>query len=58
MLQRVHEYVVQETPTTDKARLDAFANLLAERFLALGAKVDVIPVRERGNHVRARFRRP
>ncbi len=56
MLQRVHEYVVQETPTTDKARLDAFADLLAERFLALGAKVDVIPVRERGNHVRARFR--
>jgi glutamate carboxypeptidase len=58
MLERVRDWVVMETPTSDKARLDAFANMLAERLLNLGGKVDIIPVRSRGNHVRARFDAP
>ena len=55
MLDRVREYVVQETPTSDKPRLDAFAQELVVRFQQLGADVDIIPVQERGKHVRARF---
>lgn len=55
MLDRVREYVILETPTSDKPRLDAFAQVLAERFQDVGAGVDIIPVQARGNHVRARF---
>lgn len=55
MLDRVREYVLLETPTSDKARLDAFAQLLADRFRDLGVAVEIIPTEERGNHVRARF---
>ncbi len=55
MLDVIRELVTQETPSSDKPRLDAFAARLAERFTAVGAQVDVIPAEGRGNHVRARF---
>ncbi len=55
MLDRIRELVVDETPTHDKARLDAFAQRMAERLTQLGGRVEIIPVQERGNHVRARF---
>jgi len=55
MLDRIRELVVDETPTHDKARLDAFAQRMAERLTQLGGRVEIIPVHERGNHVRARF---
>jgi len=58
MLDLVRQLVTQETPSSDKARLDAFADFLAGRFRAVGATVEVIPNETRGNHVRARFAAP
>lgn len=58
MLALIGELVAQETPSSDKERLDAFAELLAGRLRALGAQVAIIPVGERGNHVRATFSTP
>jgi glutamate carboxypeptidase len=58
MLDLVRQLVTQETPSSDKARLDAFADFLAGRFGAVGAAVEIIPNEKRGNHVRARFTAP
>lgn len=58
MLALIGELVSQETPSSDKERLDAFAELLAGRLRAAGAEVTVIPGGERGNHVRATFATP
>lgn len=55
MLDIVRQLVTQETPSHDKPRLDAFAGLLADRLRQAGATVEIIPVEERGNHLRARF---
>jgi glutamate carboxypeptidase len=55
MLSVIEQLVTQETPSGDKARLDAFAELLAQRLRTSGATVEVLPNVERGNHVRARF---
>jgi len=32
MVEQIRQLVTQETPSSDKARLDAFAQFLAERF--------------------------
>ncbi len=58
MLALIGELVSQETPSSDKARLDAFAELLAERLRIAGAQVKIIPSAERGNHVHATFATP
>jgi glutamate carboxypeptidase len=55
MLGVIEQLVTQETPSSDKARLDAFASLLAQRLQSAGATVEILPNAERGNHVRARF---
>jgi glutamate carboxypeptidase len=55
MLAVIGELVSQETPSNDKGRLDAFAELLAGRLRTAGANVTIIPGGERGNHVRATF---
>jgi glutamate carboxypeptidase len=55
MLAAIEQLVTQETPSSDKARLDAFAAVLGQRFQAAGAAVEILPNAERGNHVRARF---
>jgi glutamate carboxypeptidase len=55
MLGVIEQLVTQETPSSDKARLDAFASLLAQRLQFAGATVEILPNAERGNHVRARF---
>lgn len=55
MLAAIRELVVRETPSHDKARLDAFATYLAGRYSAVGAEVEIIPAAPQGNHVRARF---
>lgn len=54
MLDQIHALVRQETPSSDKARLDAFAEFLADRFGGVGAAVTVVPNADRGNHVIAR----
>ncbi len=58
ILKQIEVLVSEETPSHDKARLDAFAEYLAERFRAVDADVEVLPNAERGNHVRARFAAP
>ena len=58
MVEQIRQLVTQETPSSDKARLDAFAQFLAERFTGVGATVEIIPNDKRGNHVRARFHAP
>ena len=58
MIDLIRQLVTQETPSSDKARLDAFAEFLAERFAAVGAAVELIPNDKRGTHVRARFAAP
>lgn len=58
MLELVHQLVTQETPSSDKVRLDAFAEFLAGRLCTAGAALEVIPNEKRGNHVRARFAAP
>lgn len=55
MLGVIEQLVTVETPSSDKARLDAFAALLAQRLQDAGAAVEILPNAERGNHVRARF---
>ena len=55
MLSVIEQLVTQETPSSDKARLDAFAEFLAQRLRSAEATVEILPNAERGNHVRARF---
>jgi glutamate carboxypeptidase len=58
MLTVIGDLVKQETPSSDKPRLDAFAELLAGRLRAAGAEVTILPGGEQGNHMRATFRTP
>lgn len=58
MLDLVRQLVTQETPSSDKARLDAFADFLAGRFQTAGATVEIMPNEKRGNHLRAHFAAP
>ncbi|MDQ3247629.1 MAG: M20 family metallopeptidase [Chloroflexota bacterium] len=58
LLNLIRQLVTQETPSSDKPRLDAFAAFLADRLQAAGATVEVIANAERGNHVRATFTTP
>ena len=58
MLDQIHALVRQETPSSDKVRLDAFAEFLADRFRGVGAAVTVVPNPERGNHVIAHVAAP
>jgi len=58
ILSTIRLLVEHETPSDDKARLDAFAELLAKRYTEVGFHVDVIPNPERGNHLRAVFANP
>jgi glutamate carboxypeptidase len=55
MLAVIGELVNRETPSSDKPRLDAFAAGLAGRLQAAAASAEIVPVEERGNHVRATF---
>ena len=55
MIDVIRQLVTQETPSSDKARLDAFAEFLAARLRAAGAAVEIVPSVGRGNHVLARF---
>jgi glutamate carboxypeptidase len=52
MLDDLEEFVTRESPSYDKARMDAFAEFLAGYAKGLGAEVEKIPIAERGNHLR------
>lgn len=53
MAQELRELVELESPSSDKAAVDRLASRLADKLEALGLDVQTVPVRERGNHVRA-----
>jgi glutamate carboxypeptidase len=55
MLDVVRQLVIHETPSGDKVRLDAFAELLAHRLRATGAQVQLVASAKQGNHVWATF---
>ena len=55
MIDVIRQLVTQETPSSDKPRLDAFAEFLATRLREVGADVEVLQQEARGNHIRARF---
>src|SRR5436853_315863 len=55
MIDVIRQLVTQETPSSDKPRLDAFADFLAGRLRTAGATVEIIPSATAGNHVRATF---
>ena len=52
MLASLADLVNHESPSTDKAHLDALAEVLAQRWRSLGAEVRIVENVERGNHVR------
>ncbi len=54
ILETIRKLVVEETPTDDKQRLDAFAAKLANRYRAAGLDTEIIVNPVRGNHIRAR----
>ncbi len=54
MLDVIRQLVIQETPSSDKPRLDAFAEFLTQRLRGAGATVELIPSVQ-GSHVVARF---
>lgn len=55
MLEQIQWLVEQETPTSDKARLDAFIRALAERWQAAGADTEIVPQATAGDHLIVRF---
>ncbi len=58
LLSTLQSLVEHESPSDDKLHLDALARLLAERFAACGAQVEVLVQQTAGNHVRAYFPGP
>lgn len=58
MLATLRLLVEHESPSTEKPLLDALAALLAERFAAAGAQVDMIPSATNGNHLQGHFASP
>ncbi|MBV7331111.1 M20 family metallopeptidase [Chloroflexi bacterium TSY] len=55
MLNVIQQLVEMETPSDDKPRLDAFAQLIGDRLAGAGAEVELIPNETTGVHVRATF---
>ncbi len=55
MLERLATLVEHESPSRDKAALDALAQTVAARFEAMGGSVTVLPNSSGGDHVRASF---
>lgn len=56
MLASLAEIVERESPSRDKEALDALAQVLAERFLAIHASVERLPNPSGGDHLRITFR--
>jgi glutamate carboxypeptidase len=53
-VETIEALVRLESPSTDKAAVDRCGDELASRLRAVGAAVETIPQRERGNHLCAR----
>jgi glutamate carboxypeptidase len=55
LLETIEMLVRLESPSTDKAAVDRCGAELSRRLGALGADVEILPQRERGDHIRARL---
>jgi len=55
MLRAIGTVVEEETPSSDSARLNAFARRLAARYRAAGASAELVQNEQGGDHVRVRF---
>ncbi len=55
MVQVLETLVNTDSPGTDKACMDAFAELVAGLWKSVGAKVDILPQEGYGNHVRVEW---
>ena len=53
-LEAIEALVALESPSTDKAAVDRCGIEVARRLRALGAEVELVAQRERGDHIRAR----
>jgi glutamate carboxypeptidase len=58
MVEQARELVTRESPTHDKASCDVLCSYLAERFRALGGKVNVHRQMKAGNHLQVDFAGP
>ncbi len=52
MVRDLAEFVVRESPSTDKLLLDQFADFLSDYASSAGGHAEIIPMDEAGNHVR------
>lgn len=52
MVRDLAEFVVRESPSTDKVLLDQFADFLSDYASSAGGHPEIIPMDEAGNHVR------
>jgi glutamate carboxypeptidase len=55
MLGDLRAFVERETPSTDKALLDDFAEFLADYATSAGGRAEILRVHISGNHVRVRW---
>ncbi len=55
MVGTLADLVNMDSPSTDKARMDAFSSRLAEMWQQVGASVRVIPQEATGNHLRVHW---
>jgi glutamate carboxypeptidase len=55
MLGTLRTLVEHETPTDDKHAIDGLQDYLAAEFAALGARIELVPQSQSGNHLRAEF---
>ena len=51
----LEQLVESESPSVDKAAVDRVGAIVADEARRLGADVEIVPVKEAGNHVIARF---
>lgn len=55
MVGTLEELTNIDSPSTDKAHIDRFSNMLAEKWKETGASVHILEQKEYGNHVRAEW---
>ena len=56
MAELLGKFVACESPSHDKAAVDAMGDLVAKEWRARGANLQILPQSQRGNHVRAETR--
>jgi glutamate carboxypeptidase len=55
MTQLLGQFVCAESPSPEKAAVDRFGKIVAREWRRRGAKVTILPQRDRGDHIRAEW---